>query len=246
MASTFNLNIKPISEHLANRLKYNRPLAVLAVRELKEPTTEFPGDPSDTATLIKTGKWQQKYNHAYDQQKWWAKNTQKIYNLVMQHSMQEMKTKLLTMDSWTNTSTTQDGIALLKTICHICHKKDGGTDANTILDLVRMDKDMYLIHQVPTKKLSSYLSKFKGSVDVTKSSGGSPFASSRNQKSSSTNYSLLWTTLRQRAIIPPNTKRQPQKPTVATLLRYSSTASATNPTANSRKFFTTTPSQAPI
>ena len=117
------------------------------------------------ATLIKTTKWQQKYNHAYDQQKWWVENTQKIYNLVMQQSMQEMKTKLLMTDSWTSTSTSQDGITLFKTICDIGHKKDGGMDATTILDLVKMDKDMYLIHQPPNKLLSSYLSKFKGAVD---------------------------------------------------------------------------------
>jgi hypothetical protein len=59
-----------------------------------------------------------------------------IYNLVMKHSMQKIKTKLLTTDSLTNTSTTQDSIALLKTTCDICHKKEGGTDATTILDLV--------------------------------------------------------------------------------------------------------------
>ncbi len=36
-ASTFNLNIKAPSKHLANRLKYDGPLAMLTVRELKEP-----------------------------------------------------------------------------------------------------------------------------------------------------------------------------------------------------------------
>jgi hypothetical protein len=86
-----------------------------------------------------------------------------------------MKTKLLTTDSWTNTSTTQDSIILLKTIRGICHKKDRGTDATTILDLVRMDKDMYLIHQAPNQMLSSYLSKFKGAADMVESSDGSPW-----------------------------------------------------------------------
>jgi hypothetical protein len=86
--------------------------------------------------LVETTKWQRDFNHAYDQQKCWNKNTQKIYNLVMQHSMPEMKTKLLTMDSWTKTSAAQDAIVLLKTICNICHKKDGSADATTILDLV--------------------------------------------------------------------------------------------------------------
>jgi hypothetical protein len=82
-ASTFNLKIEAISKHLTNRLKYEGPIAALAVCKLKEPTIEFPNDPSNTATLIETKKWQQKYNHAYDQQKWWAKNSQKIYSLVM-------------------------------------------------------------------------------------------------------------------------------------------------------------------
>jgi hypothetical protein len=169
-ASTFNLNIKAISEHLTNRLKYDGPLAALAVRKLKEPTIEFPDNPSNTATLIETTKWQRKYNHTYDQQKWWAENTQKIYNLVMQHSTQEMKRKLLTTDSWTSTSTSQDSITLLKTIRDICHKKDDGKDATTILDLIRMNKDMYLIHQPPNKLLLSYLSKFKSAVNAVKSS----------------------------------------------------------------------------
>ncbi len=96
-ASTFNLNIEAISKHLANCLKYDGPLAALAVRELKEPTIEFSEDLADNANLVETTKWQHKFNHAYDQQKWWAENNQKIYNLVMQHSTQEMKTKLLTM-----------------------------------------------------------------------------------------------------------------------------------------------------
>ncbi len=87
-----------------------------------------------------------------------------------------MKTKLLTMDSWATTSATQDGIALLKTIRDISHKKDGGTDATTILDLVRMDKDMFLVHQAPTELLSSSLSKFKGAVDVVDSSDGFPWS----------------------------------------------------------------------
>ncbi len=82
-----------------------------------------------------------------------TKNTQKTYNLVMPHSTPEMKTKLLTMDSWAKTSATQDGIALLKTIQDISHKKDGGTNATNILDLVCMDKDMFLVHRAPTKLL---------------------------------------------------------------------------------------------
>jgi hypothetical protein len=94
----------------------------------------------------------------------------------MQHSTPKMKTKLLTMDSWTKTSTAQDGIVLLKTIRDICHKKDGGADATTILNLVRMDKDMFLVHQAPTEPLSSYLSKFKGAVNVVKSLDGSPWS----------------------------------------------------------------------
>jgi hypothetical protein len=102
-------------------------------------------------------------------------NRQKNYNLVMQHSTQEMKTKLLTTDSWTSTKTSQDGITLLKTIRDICHKKDSSTDATTILNLVRMDKVMHLIHQTSNELLSSYLSKFKGLVDF-KSSKGSPWS----------------------------------------------------------------------
>jgi hypothetical protein len=113
-ASTFNLNIEAISKHIANRLKFDGPLAGLAVRELKAPTINFPNDPADPTNLIKTTKWQRNFNHAHDQQKWWDENTQKIYNLVMQHSTPKMKTKLLTMDSWAKTSAAQDGIALLK------------------------------------------------------------------------------------------------------------------------------------
>jgi hypothetical protein len=94
----------------------------------------------------------------------------------MQHSTPEMKTKLLTMDSWAMTGATQDRIALLKTIKDISHKEDGGADVTTILELVRMDKDMFLVHQAPTELLSSYLSKFKGAIDVVESSNGSPWS----------------------------------------------------------------------
>ncbi len=94
----------------------------------------------------------------------------------MQHSMPKMKTKLVTMDSWAATSAAQDGIRLLKIIRDICHKKDSGTNATTILDLVCMDKEMFLVHQGPTKPLSSYLSKFKSAVNVVKSSDGTPWS----------------------------------------------------------------------
>jgi hypothetical protein len=174
--STFNLNIKALSENIANRLKFDGPLAASAICELKEPTIIFPMDPTDPTNLVKTTKWQRKYNHAHDQQKWWDRNTQKIYNLVMQHSTPEMKTKLLTMDSWAKMSATQDGIALLKTIRDISHKKDSGANATTILDLVCMDKDMFLVHQAATELLSSYLAKVKGAVDVVESSNGSPWS----------------------------------------------------------------------
>jgi hypothetical protein len=133
---TFNLNLKAISEHGANHLKFDGPLEALAICELREPTITFPDDPEDSSNLVKTTKWQRRYNHAHNQQKWWDKNTQKIYNFVMQHCTPKMKTKLLTMDSWAKTSTTQDGIALLKTFHDICHKKDGSTDAMAILDLL--------------------------------------------------------------------------------------------------------------
>ncbi len=176
MASTFNLNIKAISEHIANCLKFDGPLAALAMRELKAPTINFPNNLTDPTNLVETTKCQRNFNHAHNQQKWWGENTQKIYNLVMHYSTSEMKTKLLTMDLWAKTSTAQDGIALLKTIRDICHKKDGGANATTIFDLVRMDKDMFLVHQAPTKTLSSYLSKFKGAVDVVESSDGSPWS----------------------------------------------------------------------
>jgi hypothetical protein len=90
--------------------------------------------------------------------------------------MPKMKNKLLTMDSWAATSTAQDGIGLLKIIRDICHKKDSGTNATTILDLVCMDKEMFLVHQGPTEPLLSYLSKFKGAVNVVKSSDGTPWS----------------------------------------------------------------------
>jgi hypothetical protein len=171
-ASTFNLNIEAISEHVANCLKFDGPLAALAICKLKEPIITFLDDPTDLSNLINTTKWQRKYNHAHDQPKWWDENTQKIYNLVMQHSTPKMKTKLLTMDSWAATSAAQDGIGLLKIIRDICHKKDGGTNATTILDLVRMDKEMFLVHQGPTELLLSYLSKFKGPVNMVESLDG--------------------------------------------------------------------------
>jgi hypothetical protein len=82
-ASTFNLNIEAISEHIANRLKFDGPLAALAVREVKAPTINFPNNPTDPTNLIETTKWRRNFNHANNQQKWWDENTQKIYNLVM-------------------------------------------------------------------------------------------------------------------------------------------------------------------
>jgi len=95
---------------------------------------------------------------------------------MMQHSTPKMKTRLLMMDLWAQTSTAQDRTALLKTIQDISHKKDGNTNATTILDLVRMDKEMCLVYQAPTKPLSSYLSRFKGAVGVVESSYGSPWS----------------------------------------------------------------------
>jgi hypothetical protein len=159
-ASALNLNVKAISEHVAICLKFNRLLAALAICELKEPVIKFPNNPTNPSNIVKTTKWQREFNHKHDQKQWWSNNKQKIYNLVLQHLTMEMKTKLLTMDLWEVTSGAQDKIAFLKLICAICHKRKGGTNATSILDLVRMDKDMFLIHQAPNKPLSSYLSKF--------------------------------------------------------------------------------------
>jgi diadenosine tetraphosphatase ApaH/serine/threonine PP2A family protein phosphatase len=39
-----------------------------------------------------------------------------------------------------------------------------------------MDKEIFLVHQGPTKPLSSYLQKFGGAVDVVVSSDGAPWA----------------------------------------------------------------------
>ena len=66
VASTFNLNIKAISEHIANHLKYDGPLAALAVRELKAPTIVFPPDPLDPSNLVETTKWQRNFNHTHN------------------------------------------------------------------------------------------------------------------------------------------------------------------------------------
>jgi hypothetical protein len=39
-----------------------------------------------------------------------------------------------------------------------------------------MDKEMFLVHQGPTKPLLGYLSKFKGAVNVVESSDGTPWS----------------------------------------------------------------------
>jgi hypothetical protein len=175
-ASTFNFNIKALMEHILNRLKFKGLIAALAIRELKAPTIIFPPDLMDTNNIVKTTKWQRNFNHAHDQQKWWTNNNQKIYNLVMQYSTPEMKMKLLMMDTWTQTSTSQDRIAFLKTDQDISHKKEGCKDATTILDLVWMDKKMFLIHQGPTEPISRYQSWFKGAVDAVELLDGPPWS----------------------------------------------------------------------
>ncbi len=48
---TFNFNLKAISEHIANHLKFDGPIAVLAICELKEPTITFPDDLEDSSNL---------------------------------------------------------------------------------------------------------------------------------------------------------------------------------------------------
>jgi hypothetical protein len=68
--STFNLNIEAISKHVPNHLKYNIPLATLAICELKEPTITFLDDPKDLSNLVKKSKRQRKYIYAHNQQKW--------------------------------------------------------------------------------------------------------------------------------------------------------------------------------
>jgi len=53
-ASTFNHNIEAQLENIANRLKYDSPLAALAVRELKAPTIVFHPDPRDMTNIFET------------------------------------------------------------------------------------------------------------------------------------------------------------------------------------------------
>jgi hypothetical protein len=96
--SMFNLNIKAISEHVANCLKFDGPLAALAICKLKEPIITFTDDPTDSSNLVTTTKWQRKYNHAQDQQKWWDENTQ---------NLQPCDTKLHTQDE---DQTAHDGL----------------------------------------------------------------------------------------------------------------------------------------
>jgi hypothetical protein len=57
VASTFNLNLEAISKHVANRLKFEGPLAALVICELKEPTITVPDDLEDSSNLVKTAKW---------------------------------------------------------------------------------------------------------------------------------------------------------------------------------------------
>ena len=72
--------------------------------------------------------------------------------------------------------TAQDGITLLNTIRNISRKKYGGANATTILNLVQMDKEMFLVYQAPTEPLSSYLSRFKGAFNVVELLEGSPWS----------------------------------------------------------------------
>ncbi len=82
VASTFNLNIKAISKHIANCLSLMACLQLLLFASSKHLPLISP-PMSDSANIAKTTKWKRKYNHAHDIQKWWDKNTQKIHNLVM-------------------------------------------------------------------------------------------------------------------------------------------------------------------
>jgi hypothetical protein len=54
--SMFNLNVEAISEHDANCLKFDGPLAALAVCKLKEPIITFPDNPTDPSNLVKRMK----------------------------------------------------------------------------------------------------------------------------------------------------------------------------------------------
>ena len=76
-ASTFNHNIEALLKHIVNRLKYDGPITVLAVRELTAPTTVFPPDPTDMTNIVEKTKWQKTFNHAHNQEKWWTKKIKK-------------------------------------------------------------------------------------------------------------------------------------------------------------------------
>ncbi len=69
-ASTFNLNVEAISEHVAICLKFDGPLAALAIRELKEPIIDYPSNPTDPSNLVETTKRQREFNHKHDQKPW--------------------------------------------------------------------------------------------------------------------------------------------------------------------------------
>lgn len=109
---------------------------------------------------------------AQNKQGWWVENMQMIFNLMLQHMTPEVKTKLLGMDSCERTSLTQGGIKLLMMIHNVCHKKDG--DVITILDLVHMDKSVYLYDQSAAQGLLGFLQELKCHVDVVEPTGGAP------------------------------------------------------------------------
>jgi hypothetical protein len=68
-ASTFNLNVEALSEHIANHLKFYCPLAVLAVISLTAPNIIFHPDPTDPTSIFKMTKWQRNFNHTHYKQK---------------------------------------------------------------------------------------------------------------------------------------------------------------------------------
>lgn len=107
-----------------------------------------------------------------------------------------------------------------------------------------MDKDMFLVHQAPTELLSSYLSKFKGAVDIVESSNGSPWSHPAATK-------IVFDELNDPAYLvsaKANNSSEYQLAATEVQWRYlysSSTASATRPTGTSRRRSTTMPSRNP-
>ena len=103
---------------------------------------KLPEDPNDTAGKVSFLKWEIGFNAIFEKKLTREENCQNIFNLYLQHSTLDRRSKLKSTNGWTSAEVTHDGIAMMKIIRSISNKHN--KSKQVVMEIFQSDKRMFL------------------------------------------------------------------------------------------------------